>query len=132
MSILYDIKALTYLKSLGQSKNGRPPMRTSYLVSGPSVDDGLDEDAEVITSLPGLVALQADPKSGRTGFVEGDLVHQLLPAVVQHQAAGLLALLTGGKKGSKETVFLDFLPPENAFLLKTYQTGKASPKTCFT
>lgn len=69
-----------------------------YLVSGPSMDDRLDEDAEVLPGLSGLVALQADPQAGRTGFVEGDLVHQLLPAVLQHQTAGLFAFLEGGKR----------------------------------
>lgn len=68
-----------------------------YLVSGPSVDDGLDEDAEVLPGLSGLVALQADPQAGRSGLVEGDLVHQLLPAVLQHQTSGLLAFLKSRK-----------------------------------
>lgn len=70
-------------------------MSILYLVSGASVDDRLDEDAKVLPGLSGLVALQADPQAGRSGFVEGDLVHQLLPAILQHQTSGLLALLKG-------------------------------------
>lgn len=69
-----------------------------YLVSGPSMDDGLDEDAQVLSGLSGLVALEADPQAGRTRFVERDLVHQLFPAVLQHQTADLFTFLKDRKK----------------------------------
>lgn len=59
------------------------------------MDDGLDEDAQVLAGLPGLVALQADPEAGRARLVEGHLEHELLAAVLQQQAARLLAFLRG-------------------------------------
>lgn len=62
------------------------------------MDDGLDEDAQVLPRLPGLVALQADPEAGRARFVEWDLVHELLPAVLQHHAAQLVTFLKDGKR----------------------------------
>lgn len=73
----------------------------TYLVSGPSVDDGLDEDTQVLSGLSGLVALQADPQARRARFVQGDLVHQLLSAVLQHQAAGLFTFLKQKRDGFK-------------------------------
>ena len=76
------------------------PARVLYLVRSPSVDDGLDEDAQVFPGLPGLVALQADPQAGRARFVEGDLIHQLLPAVLQKQTASLFTFLK--KKNRKK------------------------------
>lgn len=83
-------------------------MRAPYLVSGPSVDDGLDEDAQVLSGLSGLVALQADPEAGRTRFIEGDLVHQLLPAVLQHQTAILLSFLKDRRKTEFKRAFKTF------------------------
>lgn len=68
-----------------------------YLVSCPSVDDRLDEDAQVLPGFPGLVALQADPQASRSRLVEGDFIHQMLPAVLKHQAPGLFAFL-GNKR----------------------------------
>ena len=75
------------------------------------MDDGLDEDAQVLSGLPGLVALQADAQPGRARLVEGDLVHQLLPAVLQHHAAGFLTFLEEEMKegGLKDTGFNKYL-----------------------
>lgn len=90
----------------------RSQMRTLYLVSGPSVDDRLDEDAQVLPGLSGLVALQADPQAGRSRFIEGDLVHQLLPAVLQHQTASLFAFLEDRKTEETGRVLKTFTQVE--------------------
>lgn len=80
--------------------------RCLYLISGPSVDDGLDEDSQVLSGLSGLVALQAEPQAGRARFVERDLVHQLLPAVLQHLTGRFLAFLEKKTKQRSEAEVL--------------------------
>lgn len=62
------------------------------------MNDGLDEDPQIFPGLLGLVPLQADPQAGGARFVEGDLVHQLLPAVLHHLPARLLAFLKGERQ----------------------------------
>lgn len=64
-----------------------------YLVSSASMDDGLDENAQVLTSLSRFVALQADSKAGGTRLVQWDFIHQLLPAVLQHQISSIFTFL---------------------------------------
>lgn len=73
------------------------------------MDDGLDEDAQVLSGLPGLVALQADAQAGRPRVVERDLIHQLFPAVLQHQAASILPFLADSDKvgGIEKTLNLN-------------------------
>lgn len=62
------------------------------------MDDGLDEDSQVLSGLPGLVALQAQPEAGWARFIERDLIHQLLPAILQHLTGCFLVFLKE-KKG---------------------------------
>lgn len=69
-----------------------------HLMSRSSMNDGLDEDPQVFSGLPGLVPLQADSQAGRARFVERDLVHQLLPAILYHLTARLLAFLKGRRQ----------------------------------
>ena len=61
---------------------------SKHLVSGPSVYDGLDEDAQVGPRVSGLVALQADPQARRAAVVQGHLQHQLLLAVLRELGGG--------------------------------------------
>ena len=42
---------------------GRGAPAVIYLVSSPSMDDGLDEDTQVLPGLSGLVPLKADSKA---------------------------------------------------------------------
>lgn len=65
------------------------------------MNDGLDEDAQVLALLPGLVALEADAQAGRARVVQGHLEHQLLPPILQHQGACLLPFLKEGKRRMK-------------------------------
>lgn len=68
-----------------------------YLIRCPPMDDGLDEDTQIFSGLFGLVAFQADAQPRGARLIEGDLVHQLLPAVLQQHTVGFLTFL-GGKK----------------------------------
>lgn len=73
-----------------------------HLVRRPAVDDGLDEDAQVLPRLPRLVSFEADAESRRTAVVERHLERELLlPALGDKggRRAGQLILL--GPKGAR-------------------------------
>ena len=57
--------------------------------------NGLDEDAQVLSRLPGLVPFEADAQARRAGVVQGHLVHELLLPVLRNEArhTGQLVLL---------------------------------------
>lgn len=63
------------------------------LKSSSSVDDGLDEDAQVLARLSGLVALQTDAESSRPRVIYRNLVHQVLPAILGKDRTRLLSFL---------------------------------------
>lgn len=68
-------------------------LKIYYLISSPSVDDRLDKDAQVFPSLSWLVAFQAYSQACWACLIEGDLVHQLLSAVLQHQTPSIFTFL---------------------------------------
>lgn len=70
----------------------------SCLESSPSMDDGLDEDAQVLTRLPGLVAFQTETKPGRPRVAYRNLVHQVLSTVLRQGQDGRLSFLTCREK----------------------------------
>lgn len=84
----------------------------SCLESSPSMDDGLDEDAQVLTRLPGLVAFQTETKPGRPRIAYRNLVHQVLSTVLRQGQDRRLSFLTCGKK-KKTIVFIRGRRPEN-------------------
>lgn len=61
------------------------------------MDDWLDKDAQVFPGLSWLVALQADSQACWAGLIEGDLVHQLLSSVLQHQTPSIFTFLEDRK-----------------------------------
>lgn len=63
------------------------------------MDDGLDEDAQVLSRLPGLVPLEADAQARRAGVVEGHLEHELLLPALRHEASQTAQLVLLGGTG---------------------------------
>ena len=98
------------------------------------MDDGLDKDAQVLPGLSRLVALQADSQACWAGLVEGDLVHQLLSAVLQHQTPSIFTFLKGRKYEAFKALWSSDFPQNLA--LKACRQEKLpyvhSPNTCFT
>lgn len=115
-------------------KENQDILRLFDLISSPSVDDWLDEDAQVFPGLSRLVALQADSQACRAGLVEGDLVHQLLSSVLQHQTPSIFTFLEDRKYSAfKALSSLAF--PHNLALKACRQENlpyARLPNTCFT
>lgn len=65
--------------------NQVPPQvqQKPHLAGGASVDDGLDEDAQVGVVLFGAIPFDADAQPGRPGVAEGDLKGQELSGSVR-------------------------------------------------
>lgn len=80
------------------------------------MDDRLDKDAQVFPSLSWLVAFQADSQASWARLIEGDLIHQLLSAVLQHQTPSIFTFLE----------YRIYKALQNSDFPKNVQTGKAS------
>lgn len=72
-----------------------------HLVRSPSVDNGFDEDPQVLPRLPGLVSFEADAQPSRATIIKRHLKRELLLSVFRNKDrdAGHLVLL-----GVRETV----------------------------
>lgn len=79
------------LAHLGVSQN--------HLVRSPSVDDGFDEDPQVLARLPGLVSFEADAQTRRAAVIKRHLKRELLLSGFgnKDRQAGQLVLLWAGE-----------------------------------
>lgn len=70
-----------------------------HLVRSPSVDNGFDEDPQVLPRLPGLVSFEADAQPSRATIIKRHLKRELLLSVFgnKDRNAGHLILLGVGE-----------------------------------
>lgn len=80
-----------------------------HLVRSPSVDNGFDEDPQVLPRLPGLVSFEADTQPSRATIIKRHLKRELLLSVFRNKDrhAGHLVLLgvgdsNGGRGGERD------------------------------
>lgn len=70
-----------------------------HLVRSPSVDNGFDEDPQVLPRLPGLVSFEADAQPRGAAVIKRHLKRELLLSILRHKDrhAGHLVLLGVGE-----------------------------------
>lgn len=70
-----------------------------HLVRSPSVDNGLDEDPQVLPRLPGLVSFEADAQTSRAAVIKRHLKRELLLSGFRNKDrhAGQLVFLRVGE-----------------------------------
>lgn len=75
-----------------------------HLVRSPSVDNGFDEDPQVLPRLPGLVSFEADAQASRAAVVKRHLKRELLLSVFgnKDRQAGHFVLLGAGGDGNRD------------------------------
>lgn len=58
--------------------------------------NGFDEDAQVLSRLPGLVSFEADAQARRAGVIKRHLVHELLLPILRDKARHTVQLVLLG------------------------------------